>query len=189
MARKAAVAHIAQMDRRRTWTSADRERFREMAESELLGLARRELCALRDKTRRIRSMATSLDRNSHMIRDEVSARSCDRILIALQGAPPKSPRCLGLRHRRACRRGHVRQYRLAQSPRLYGHRAAVNIASRLEALTKEVKRSVLFSKAFVERAGCESKLEDVGSYPLRGLSEPVTAYAFATGEVAGNQCG
>ena len=55
---------------------------------------------------------------------------------------------------------------------------AVNIASRLENLTKEVKRSVLFSKAFVERAGCESKLEDVGSYPLRGLSEPVTAYAW-----------
>jgi len=45
---------------------------------------------------------------------------------------------------------------------------AVNIASRLENLTKEVKRSVLFSKAFVERAGGESKLEDVESYSLRG---------------------
>ncbi|MGZ8467757.1 MAG: adenylate/guanylate cyclase domain-containing protein, partial [Candidatus Binatia bacterium] len=55
---------------------------------------------------------------------------------------------------------------------------AVNIASRLESLTKEVKRSVLFSQAFVERAGCESQLEEVGSYPLRGLSEPVTAYAW-----------
>jgi len=63
---------------------------------------------------------------------------------------------------------------------------AVNIASRLESLTKEVKRLVLFSKAFVERAGCETKLENVGSYPLRGLSEPVTAYAFSTGEVAEN---
>ena len=66
---------------------------------------------------------------------------------------------------------------------------AVNIASRLENLTKEVKRSVLFSKAFVERAGCENKLEDVGSYSLRGLSEPITAYAFSTSEVAGNQAG
>jgi adenylate cyclase len=66
---------------------------------------------------------------------------------------------------------------------------AVNIASRLENLTKEVKRSVLFSKAFVEKAGCESKLEDVGSYSLRGLSEPITAYAFSTREVAGNQAG
>jgi adenylate cyclase len=62
---------------------------------------------------------------------------------------------------------------------------AVNIASRLENLTKEVKRSVLFSKAFVERAGCESKLEDVGSYSLRGLSEPITAYAFS--QVSPNQ--
>ena len=66
---------------------------------------------------------------------------------------------------------------------------AVNIASRLENLTKEVKRSVLFSKAFVERADCESKLEDVGSYSLRGLSEPITAYAFSNGEVVGNQAG
>ena len=66
---------------------------------------------------------------------------------------------------------------------------AVNVASRLENLTKEVKRPVLLSRAFVEMADCESKLEDVGSYPLRGLSEPVTAYAFSTGEVAGNQCG
>ena len=66
---------------------------------------------------------------------------------------------------------------------------AVNIASRLEALTKEIKRSVLFSQAFVERAGCASELEEVGSYPLRGLSAPVTAYAFATGGAAGDQAG
>jgi hypothetical protein len=49
---------------------------------------------------------------------------------------------------------------------------AVNVASRLESLTKEVKRSVLFSKTFVEMAGCESKLEDVGFYPLRVLVNP-----------------
>jgi adenylate cyclase len=64
---------------------------------------------------------------------------------------------------------------------------AVNITSRLESLTKEVKRSVLFSKDFVEMAGCESKLEDVGSYPLRGLGELVTVFAFPASEVAGNQ--
>jgi len=63
---------------------------------------------------------------------------------------------------------------------------AVNIASRLESLTKEVKRPVLFSQAFVEMAGCETKLEEVGSYPLRGLGEPVTVFAFSTGKVAGN---
>jgi adenylate cyclase len=64
---------------------------------------------------------------------------------------------------------------------------AVNIASRLENLTKEVKRSVLFSKTFVEMAGCGSKLENLGSYPLRGLGEPVTVFAFSTSEVAANQ--
>jgi adenylate cyclase len=64
---------------------------------------------------------------------------------------------------------------------------AVNIASRLESLTKEVKRSVLFSKAFVEMAGYESELEHVGSYPLRGLGELVTVFAFPASEVAGNQ--
>jgi adenylate cyclase len=64
---------------------------------------------------------------------------------------------------------------------------AVNITSRLESLTKEVKRSVLFSKDFVEMAGYESELEDVGSYPLRGLGELVTVFAFPTSEVAGNQ--
>lgn len=64
---------------------------------------------------------------------------------------------------------------------------AVNVASRLESLTKEVKRSVLFAKAFVEMAGCESMLENVGSYPLRGFGDPVTVFAFSTGEVARNQ--
>jgi len=64
---------------------------------------------------------------------------------------------------------------------------AVNIASRLESLTKEVKRSVLFSQAFVEMAGCQSNLEDVGSYPLRGLGEPVTVFALPIGAVAGSQ--
>ena len=56
---------------------------------------------------------------------------------------------------------------------------AVNIASRLESLTKEVKRSVLFSKDFVEMAGCESRLEDVGCYEVRGLlviSVPLIAH-------------
>jgi adenylate cyclase len=64
---------------------------------------------------------------------------------------------------------------------------AVNIASRLESLTKEVKRSVLFSKAFVEMAGCKSELEDIGSYPLKGLGERVTVFAFPTSGVPGNQ--
>lgn len=56
---------------------------------------------------------------------------------------------------------------------------AVNIASRLEALTKEIKRPVLLSRAFVELAGCQKAMESLGSYPLRGLGEPVDVYAFS----------
>lgn len=63
---------------------------------------------------------------------------------------------------------------------------AVNIASRLESLTKKIRRSVLFSKAFVEIAGCESKVENVGTYRLRGLGKRVTVFAFPTSEVSGN---
>ncbi|MDM9629681.1 adenylate/guanylate cyclase domain-containing protein [Rhizobium sp. S152] len=56
---------------------------------------------------------------------------------------------------------------------------AVNIASRLEALTKEIKRPVLLSRAFVELAGCQKAMESLGSYPLRGLGEPVDVFAFS----------
>ncbi|OAP44450.1 adenylate cyclase [Sinorhizobium americanum] len=55
---------------------------------------------------------------------------------------------------------------------------AVNIASRLESLTKELKRPVLFSRAFVDRAGCAGELESLGSYALRGLDEPVDVFAL-----------
>ncbi len=56
---------------------------------------------------------------------------------------------------------------------------AVNIASRLESLTKEVRRPVLFSKAFVDLAGCARDLEEVGSYPLKGIDAPITVFATA----------
>jgi adenylate cyclase len=54
----------------------------------------------------------------------------------------------------------------------------VNIASRLESLTKEIKRPVLLSQAFVEMAGCQKNLENLGSHTLRGLSEPIGVFAF-----------
>jgi adenylate cyclase len=54
----------------------------------------------------------------------------------------------------------------------------VNVASRLESLTKELKRPVLLSRAFVEIAGCETKMENVGSHLLRGLSAPIDVFAF-----------
>jgi adenylate cyclase len=56
---------------------------------------------------------------------------------------------------------------------------AVNVASRLESLTKEIKRPVLLSRAFVEMAGCSGALENLGSYPLRGLGEPIDVFAFS----------
>ncbi|TCR91714.1 adenylate cyclase [Rhizobium sp. BK376] len=55
---------------------------------------------------------------------------------------------------------------------------AVNVASRLETLTKDIKRPVLLSKAFTEMAKCESELESLGSFPLRGLGEPVDIFAL-----------
>jgi adenylate cyclase len=56
---------------------------------------------------------------------------------------------------------------------------AVNVASRIESLTKEIKRPVLLSKAFVEMAGCKSDLENLGSFPLRGVGEAIDVYAFS----------
>ncbi|PDT00678.1 adenylate/guanylate cyclase domain-containing protein [Rhizobium chutanense] len=55
---------------------------------------------------------------------------------------------------------------------------AVNVASRLESLTKEVKRPVLLSRAFVEMAGCAKDMDSLGTFPLRGLGEPVDVFAF-----------
>lgn len=55
---------------------------------------------------------------------------------------------------------------------------AVNVASRLETLTKEVHRPVLLSKAFVERAGCESEVDQLGAFDLKGIEEPVEVAAL-----------
>ncbi|NDW04966.1 adenylate/guanylate cyclase domain-containing protein [Jiella pacifica] len=55
---------------------------------------------------------------------------------------------------------------------------AVNAASRLENLTKLVKRPVLVSKAFADMAECRLGLEDLGSYPLRGFGEEMQVFAF-----------
>jgi adenylate cyclase len=58
---------------------------------------------------------------------------------------------------------------------------AVNVASRLETLTKEVKRPVLLSKAFVDMLGSDVSLDSLGSYPLRGLGAPVDVFALRSG--------
>jgi adenylate cyclase len=56
---------------------------------------------------------------------------------------------------------------------------AVNIAARLERLTKELERTVLFSGAFAARANCGHRLQRRGSFPLRGVGEPVAVFSLA----------
>ncbi|MET3856074.1 adenylate/guanylate cyclase domain-containing protein [Rhizobium sp. OAE497] len=58
---------------------------------------------------------------------------------------------------------------------------AVNVASRLETLTKDVGQPVLISKAFVDMAKCGAELKPVGTFPLRGLGEPVDVFTFPEG--------
>ncbi len=55
---------------------------------------------------------------------------------------------------------------------------AVNMASRLEALTKQVGHKVLLSRAFADAVGSDAALERVGEYPVRGFSEPVELFAY-----------
>lgn len=55
---------------------------------------------------------------------------------------------------------------------------AVNIASRLEALTKELQRPVLISADFVRMAGCADQTECLGPYNLRGFEQPIEVHAL-----------
>lgn len=55
---------------------------------------------------------------------------------------------------------------------------AVNVASRLEELTKETKRPVLFSSDFVEISGGPFEFVDLGSHALRGLEKPVNVFGL-----------
>lgn len=55
---------------------------------------------------------------------------------------------------------------------------AVNVASRLETLTKTVNRPVLVSRAFAEMAGSGVALEPMGLHELRGLGALVEVLAY-----------
>ncbi len=55
---------------------------------------------------------------------------------------------------------------------------AVNIASRIETLTKEVGFPVLVSQAFADMVGCECELSSVGNFMLRGCDEPIEVSAL-----------
>lgn len=62
---------------------------------------------------------------------------------------------------------------------------AVNIASRLESLTKTLRRPVLMSEAFVELAGNIRKFEELGEHKLRGLDTSINVYALPEREIVG----
>lgn len=55
---------------------------------------------------------------------------------------------------------------------------AVNMASRLEALTKQLGRTVLLSRAFADFVDGEFDLERIGEYPVRGFSDPIELFAY-----------
>ncbi len=58
---------------------------------------------------------------------------------------------------------------------------AVNMASRLEALTKKLGRTVLLSHAFAELVQREFELEHVGKHEVRGFSDPIELFAYQPG--------
>jgi adenylate cyclase len=55
---------------------------------------------------------------------------------------------------------------------------AVNMASRLEALTKQLDRKVLLSRAFADLVQGDFDLEHVGEHAVRGFSEPIELFAY-----------
>ena len=55
---------------------------------------------------------------------------------------------------------------------------AVNMASRLETLTKQLGRTVLLSRAFADLVGHDFDLERVGEHPVRGFSDPIELFAY-----------
>lgn len=55
---------------------------------------------------------------------------------------------------------------------------AVNMASRLEALTKQLGRKVLLSRDFAELVKDQFELDHVGQHGVRGFNDPIELYAF-----------
>jgi adenylate cyclase len=55
---------------------------------------------------------------------------------------------------------------------------AVNMASRLETLTKQIGKPVLLSRDFAELVAGEFELERVGQHTVRGFSDPIELFAF-----------
>ena len=52
------------------------------------------------------------------------------------------------------------------------------MAARLEALTKQLGRTVLLSRAFADFVKSDFDLERVGEYPVRGFNDPIELFAY-----------
>jgi adenylate cyclase len=55
---------------------------------------------------------------------------------------------------------------------------AVNMASRLESLTKQLGRTVLLSRTFADFVKDDFDLERVGEYPVRGFNDPIEIFTY-----------
>jgi adenylate cyclase len=55
---------------------------------------------------------------------------------------------------------------------------AVNMASRLEGLTKQLSRNVLPFRAFADLVQSDFDLERVGEYPVRGFNDPIELFVY-----------
>ncbi|MGO4355189.1 adenylate/guanylate cyclase domain-containing protein [Rhizobium sp. RAF36] len=55
---------------------------------------------------------------------------------------------------------------------------AVNLASRLESLTKDLRRPVLVSGEFVAAAGCAAQTECLGFHSVKGFDDPFEVHAL-----------
>jgi adenylate cyclase len=56
---------------------------------------------------------------------------------------------------------------------------AVNMASRLESLTKQLGKPVLLSREFADFVKGEFDLERVGEFPVRGFQDPIELFAYS----------
>lgn len=55
---------------------------------------------------------------------------------------------------------------------------AVNMASRMETLTKQLGKQVLLSREFADFVKNDFDLEPVGEHPVRGFSDPIELFAY-----------
>ena len=55
---------------------------------------------------------------------------------------------------------------------------AVNMASRMETLTKQLGKQVLLSRDFADLVKGDFDLEPVGEHPVRGFAEPIELFAY-----------